>query len=97
MKSRPYLSAALVVAALIALCPLTMDSARADTNVKAPGVRVQTRGWATRVKAPFVRVDKRGGYRTRVRAPFTRVDRVGNRVHVKAPFVNIWKNANDRD
>lgn len=77
-----------------------VDSDGYTTTVRAPLTKVDTTqaGTNTRVRAPFCKVDKNEvtGDK-RVRAPFVKIDRVGDQVHIRAPFVNKWMSAEEYD
>lgn len=77
-----------------------VDSDGYTTTVRAPLTKVDTTqaGTNTRVRAPFCKVDKNAvtGDK-RVRAPFVKIDRVGDQVHIRAPFVNKWMSAEEYD
>jgi len=77
-----------------------VDSDGYTTTVRAPLTKVDTSqaGTTTRVRAPFCKVDKNEvtGDK-RVRAPFVKIDRVGDQVHIRAPFVNKWMSAEEYD
>jgi hypothetical protein len=76
------------------------DPSSATTRVRAPFTKVDTNPSATttRVRAPFVKVDEDASAGTKkVRAPFVKIDRVGDQVHVRAPFVDKWVSAEEYD
>lgn len=77
------------------LVKVQSNQSAGSTKVHAPLVKVDSDKSAgtVKVRAPFVKVDSEGQHTKTVRAPFVKVDRVGDMVHIRAPFVDKWKKA----
>lgn len=73
---------------------------KGETRVKAPFTTVDANSSGTRtsVKAPLVKVEKDDATgMEKIRAPFVKIDRVDGKVHIRAPFVDKWKNVDTNE
>lgn len=68
-------------------------------TVKAPFTRVETdaTGTKTTVKAPLVEVETDNAGHKRIRVPFVKIDLEGDKLHIRAPFVDKWTDADTKD